>query len=392
MSSTHEPAHLLEPSNLLEPFDPRDCHDDLPNWSARLRGEEGPPKGRTRTGRTSGSVRVARDRGSPVSAILIVGVAVACFGAGAALPQFRNLASGDSAWLAESARRLADPDAYGVKPQAQGPNDPKSNPAGPKSSESNAVNANAPSVEEAPEPRATVNQALRVARDPVGGAAASCNQTRPIGNANCLEGAAAKPDMARAPTGANDDSPGEPRSTPATSDPTARQAAPPIAETPRQRADAYGQWERVQTSRRARAASWDRRRDRDANRAPGGRRDRATEDAPTAGFWQGRQDQAWLRGQEQNSNPISSRRRDRPPGDDAPGANLWNRPPDQPWFGRQGQNGTSSLRRDRRDEYARRDDRRRVGRDYAEYDGVIVGRGPRSWGPAMTPYPAAGDW
>ena len=70
MSSTHEPFHLLEPSNLLEPFDPRDCHDDLANWSARLRGDEGPPKGQTRAGRTSGSVRIARDRGSPVRAIL----------------------------------------------------------------------------------------------------------------------------------------------------------------------------------------------------------------------------------------------------------------------------------------------------------------------------------
>src|SRR3954463_12234881 len=115
MSSTHEPFHLLEPSNLLEPFDPRDCHDDLANWSARLRGDEGPPKGQIRAGRTSGSVRIARDCRSPVRAVLIVGVAVACFGAGPALPQFRNLASGDSGWLAESARGLADPDAYGVK-------------------------------------------------------------------------------------------------------------------------------------------------------------------------------------------------------------------------------------------------------------------------------------
>jgi hypothetical protein len=132
MSSTHEPFHLLEPSNLLEPFDPRDCDDDLANWSARLRGDEAPPKGRTRAGRTYGSVGIARDRGSPVRAILIVGVAVACFGAGAALPQFRNLASGDSAWLAESAKRLADPDAYGVKPQASGANDPNSKSSGPK--------------------------------------------------------------------------------------------------------------------------------------------------------------------------------------------------------------------------------------------------------------------
>jgi hypothetical protein len=38
MSSTHEPFHLLEPSNLLEPFDPRDCGDDLANWSARRAG------------------------------------------------------------------------------------------------------------------------------------------------------------------------------------------------------------------------------------------------------------------------------------------------------------------------------------------------------------------
>jgi hypothetical protein len=377
MSSTHEPFHLLEPSNLLKPFDPRDRNDDLTNWSARLGGDEG-PKGRTRAGRAHGSIRIARDRGSPMRAILIVGVAVACFGAGAAPPQFRNLASGDSAWLAESATRLADPDAYGIKPQAPGPTDPKSNPADPKPSESNSANANAPSVEVAPEP-------LRVASDPLDGAAAPCDQTRPVGDANCLEGAAAKSDMVRPPTGANNDSPGDPPSTPATSNPTARQAAPPIAETPRQRAD-------VQTSRRGRAASWDRRRDRYANRAPSGRRDRAPEDAPTASFWQGRQDQAWLWGQEQNSNPISSRHRDRPPGDDAPGANFWNRTPNQLWFGRQGQNGTSSSRGDRRDEYARRDDRRRAGRDYAEYDAVIVGRGPRYRGTTMTPYPTAGDW
>jgi hypothetical protein len=391
MSSTHEPLHLLEPSNLLEPFDPRDCHDDLANWSARLRGDEAPPKGRTVAGRTSGSVRIARDRRSPVTAILIVGVAVGCFGAGAALPQFRNLASGDSAWLAESARRLADPDAYGVKPQASGPNEPKSNPASPKSRESNApsVNADAPSVEAAPEPHITVNQVPRLAGGAVGGPAVPCDQMLPIVEANCLEGAAAKPDLAWPPTSANNDSPGDPPSTPATSNPTARQAAPPIAETARQRADVYGQGERAQSSRRGRADSWDRRRDRDANRAPSGRRDRAPEeDAPTAGFWQGRQDQAWLWRQEQNSNPISSRRRDRPPGDDAPGANFWNRPPDQPWFWRQGQNGngTSNSRRDRREEYARRDDRRRAGKDYAEYDGVIVGRGPRFWGPTI------GDW
>jgi hypothetical protein len=128
MSSTHEPIHLLEPSNLLEPF----CHDDLANWPARLLGDEGPPKGRTRAGRTSGSVRIPRDRRSPMRALLIVGVAVACFGAAAPLPQFRNLASGDSAWLAESARRLADPDAYGVRPEASGPNDPKAESSGPK--------------------------------------------------------------------------------------------------------------------------------------------------------------------------------------------------------------------------------------------------------------------
>src|SRR5438046_2653773 len=132
MSSTHEPIHLLEPSNLLEPFHLRDCHDDLANWSARFLGDEGPPKGRTRAGRTSGSVRIGRDRRSPMRALLIVGVAVACFGAGAPLPQVRNLASGDSAWLAESVRRLADPDAYGVRPQASDPNDPKSSRADPK--------------------------------------------------------------------------------------------------------------------------------------------------------------------------------------------------------------------------------------------------------------------
>jgi hypothetical protein len=284
MSSTHEPIHLLEPSNLLEAF----CHDDFANWSARLLGDEGPPKRRTRPGRTSGLVRIARDCRSLMRAILIVGVAVACFGADAPLPQFRNLASGDSAWLAESARRLADPDAYGVKPQASGPNDPSSNPAGPKLSESNARSANAdtPSVEAASQPDATAKHALRVASDPAGGAAASCDQMRPIDEANCLEGATAKPVAPISPpTGANKDSPGGPPSTPATSTPTARLAAPPIAETASQRADAYGQGDRAQSSRRGRADFWDRRRDRDANRAPSGRRDRVPgEDASTAGL------------------------------------------------------------------------------------------------------------
>jgi hypothetical protein len=389
MSSTHEPFHLLEPSNLLEPFDSRDYHDDLANWSARLRGDEGPPKGPTRAGKTSGSVRIARDRRPPLKAILIVGAAVGCFGVGAALPQFRNLASGDSARLAESARGLADPGAYGVKPQASAPRAPKSNPADPKSSETIAPNANAPSIEAAAESHAAVNQALRIASDSAGGAVAPCDQMRPIGDANCLEGAAAKPDMAHAkpPTGIDNDSPGE-SSAPAMSTPTARLAAPPIAETARHRADAYGQGERAQSSRRGRADSRDRRRDRETNRAPSGRRDRGPgEDAPTAGFWRGRQDQAWLWRQEQNPNPIPNRRHDRPPEDDAPGATFWNRPPDQPWFWRQGQDGTSNSRRDWRDEYARRDDRRRAGKDYAEYD-----RGPRYWGPTMTPYPAVGGW
>ena len=321
MSWTHERIHLLEPSNLVEPF----CHDDLVNWSARLLGDEGPPKGRTRAGRTSGSVR-SRDRRSPMRALLIVGVAVTCFGAGAPLPQFRNLASGDSAWLAESARRLADPDAYGVRSQALGPNDPKSNPADLKLSESNAPSANAgsPSIVAAPQPDATVKHALRLASDPAGGAAASCDQMGPIDEANCLEGATAKP-VARTspPTDAKNDSPGGPPSSPATSTPTARQAVPPIAETARHRADAYGHGERAQFSRRGRADFWDRRRD--ANRAPSGRRDRGPrEDAPTAGFWQGLQDQAWL--WRHSSNPISTSRPDQRPEDEALGANFWNRP------------------------------------------------------------------
>jgi hypothetical protein len=270
----------------------------------------------------------------------------------------------------------------------------KPNPADPKLSESNAPSANAgsPSIEAAPQPDATVKHAQRLASDPVGGAAASCDQMGPIDEANCLKDATAKP-VARTspPTDAKNDSPGGPPSSSATSTPTARQAVPPIAETARHRADAYGQGERVQSSRRGRADFWDRRRD--ANRAPSGRRDRVPrEDAPTAGFWHGLQDQAWL--WRHSSNLISSSRPDQRPEDDAPGANFWNRPPDQPWFWRPGQNGngTSSSRRDRREEYARRDDRHWAGKDYAKYDLAIPGRGPRYWGSTMTSYPPVGVW
>jgi hypothetical protein len=215
MSSTHEPVHLLEPSNLLEPFDPEDCHNDLVNLSARLRGDESPPRGRT-LARRYGSVRIARDRRSPAREILIIVGAIACFGA-AALPQIRNVALGDSAWLAESARRLIDPDvladrdAYGIKPQA-GSIDPKSNPPDPKLRESNAPSHDAPrsadagasSVTAASERHDTaVNKTLPVASDPL------------------------------------------PPSTQATGNPTGRQAAMTIAETGRQRTDVYVQSERA---------------------------------------------------------------------------------------------------------------------------------------------------
>jgi hypothetical protein len=254
-------------------------------------------------------------------AILILAGAVACFGAGAAWPQIRKIAFGDGAWLPESTSRPDDTDAYGIKPHMSGPIDPKSNRADPKSSDANSsgshvrdrdasrsANAGASSFDAAPERQAAAaNQSLPAASDP--------------GTAALLT----KPDLAdtKPPTGTNRDSSDDPPSTATTTNPTARQAAPP-PETGHQHADASRQGERAQSSRRGRAGSWERRRDRDANRTPSGRRDRVPgEDAP--GFWQGRQDQAWLWRQEQNFNPMSSSRHDRSSGDDAPGANFWNR-------------------------------------------------------------------
>jgi hypothetical protein len=62
MSSMHELLDLLEPSNLLEPFDPEDRKDDLAELSVPLSGDKSSPKGGTfARGRTvrCGSLAIA---------------------------------------------------------------------------------------------------------------------------------------------------------------------------------------------------------------------------------------------------------------------------------------------------------------------------------------------
>src|SRR5262249_60184079 len=85
MSSTHEPAQLLEPSNLLEPLDLSEYPRDLIH-PATGADEGASPQRFTR--RTSGPS--AKKRRSFVKPILIVAGALACYGAGTALPQLQT--------------------------------------------------------------------------------------------------------------------------------------------------------------------------------------------------------------------------------------------------------------------------------------------------------------
>jgi hypothetical protein len=57
MSSTHEPVHLLEPSDLLEPLDLSDRQADLFYRSARAEPAATSLRGFTRAGRSTSALR-----------------------------------------------------------------------------------------------------------------------------------------------------------------------------------------------------------------------------------------------------------------------------------------------------------------------------------------------
>ncbi len=92
MASTHEPIHLLEPANLLEPLDlsdqpagPARPMVDADRASARRVSAPRPASAKR------GTERFGRRGRRMLKAAVIVAGAVACFGAGAALPQLAGI-------------------------------------------------------------------------------------------------------------------------------------------------------------------------------------------------------------------------------------------------------------------------------------------------------------
>src|SRR5262245_42181270 len=177
MSSTHEPSQLLEPSNLLEPLDLSERQLNFEYQSAR--SDRGGPsqRGSTRATRREFIPRPTegRDR-SPLKSILMVAGALACFGAGTAMPQFQtlvfgNLKSGPTVASATrpSSHSLAD---VAVKPDASKVAEPKSSEATSNPSNLNAApNANGavPPTTSSAGGTAAVNQSAPAAKEAVAG-------------------------------------------------------------------------------------------------------------------------------------------------------------------------------------------------------------------------------
>src|SRR5258708_2822674 len=96
MSSTRDPVLLLEPSHLLEPLNLQGRYVEPANQEAGPGRDGTSPRGTARTTR-SGATSAPTGRGGrwPLKSALIVAGGLACFGAGAALPELPNLMFGD---------------------------------------------------------------------------------------------------------------------------------------------------------------------------------------------------------------------------------------------------------------------------------------------------------
>jgi hypothetical protein len=390
VSSTPDPILLLEPANLLEPLDLRDRDIDPANWSARPGPDGTSPKRATRTNRSNPTPPIGRDSRWPVRSALVVAGALACFGAGAAMPQLPNL-FGESEHLqtdGSATRPSAPPAAAPVKQAAAPVKSVDSKPAEPERTDPASIGASQKAALGADAGvSAMVNaesdtSSSPVAKSEAAGAATSCNQARPNDDANCLAGgvpAAAKgPAQAAAPNRNSDRSPpsapavaittvpipaAKPTSTaPAT--PNAQSAAPQRADTQangheEERAPSAAPHSTRQTQR-------DRATQRDAaDQQP------AADDAQTSSD------------RRQDVSRASSRRRDRAARDTIPAASLWGRRQDLD------SDRASIWRRDRNDDDGN-DDHRVVGRVPRE-DDRTTGRAPRFGGP-LSIFPFPNDW
>ena len=308
MSSTHEPSQLLEPSNLLEPLDLSERQLNFEYPSARSDRGGTSQRGSTRSTRREFISRPTegRDR-SPLKSILMVAGALACFGAGTAMPQFQtlvfgNLKSGPTVASATrpSSHSLAD---VAVKPDASKVAEPKSSEATSNPSNPNAApnaNGEVPPTTSSAGGTAAVNQSAPAAKEAIAGCGGPCDQKRcPEGDPNCLEGAAVNPPTPLTVGGGTAAPAGR-------AQPVRQVASPPPADS--ERADARGssrQEERAQSARENRRAA-----PRDTADHQRAKRNVATVSRSA-------------RGQERDINPAPSWRRNRTADDEVAAASSW---------------------------------------------------------------------
>src|SRR6266511_4393786 len=214
MPSTHEPVHLLEPSDLLEPLDLSDRQADLFYRSTGAEPAATSPRGFTRAGRGTSAQRPADSaRRSPLKSILMVAGALACFGAGTSLPQFQSFMRGDLApeptvGVGQPSASVADVAAKSEVPVKSDEAKPTSGEAKPASSATpssnepkadtalNATGTAPPAANSANRSGSAVDRAAQstpVPSAPVATHAVANQRPCPKGDANCLEGGAPSP-------------------------------------------------------------------------------------------------------------------------------------------------------------------------------------------------------
>jgi hypothetical protein len=449
MPSTHEPVHLLEPSDLLAPLDLSDRQADLFYRSIGAEPAATSPRGFTRAGRGTSAQRPAdSERRSPLKSILMVAGALACFGAGTSLPQFQSFMRGDLApepkvGVGQPSAPVTDVAAkseVAVKSDEAKPTSGEAKPASSATPSSNEPKADAapPAANSADRSGSAVDRAAQstpVPSAPVANDAVANQRPCPKGDANCLEGGAPSPakNLTNADgTAARLTGPAEPARQAAGAAQPDRQAAgaaQPVrqAATPQgsKRVEARasngqeasqgqeasnGQDVHTQTSRRIKATAQRERTDQrsiarrdvatidrqsrgqDANRASDWRRDFASDDVipSSSDRWQNRDEWRERDGW-----------RERVVDDDIPPARFsgrkekldraanWrqDRPSEDRWQERN-VDRTSNWRRDRYEEHSRDERRVRAGRD----DDFVMGRAERNDGPPMIFPPARYRW
>jgi hypothetical protein len=200
--SPHEITQLLEPSNLLEPLDLTEQRTGPANPSPR--GETGAGAQRLRPRETVGMRPPSGSaRRSGFKSILVVAVAVTCFGAGTLLPQLQNFAR-EALGLGSVGANLSLPAAplTDAAAKSEASNSPEPTSASSSASQSqpdtplnaaaavlptaDSTEGNSSAVAHSSEPSPAAQPA---ANDVSVGCAGPCKQQPcPPSDANCLEG------------------------------------------------------------------------------------------------------------------------------------------------------------------------------------------------------------